>query len=226
MSTQLQLKDWLITQGDELTQPLYKQALTHRSFGKDNNERLEFLGDAVLDTVISKALYEQYPNATEGQLSRYRALLVEGSMLAQMAKAVGLPELIRLGAGEKKNGGSQRESILAGAFEAVIGAMYLSHDLSVCENWILSLYEQKLPELEQLVQIKDPKTTLQELCQKQFNVLPQYTVESVSGEQHQQQFEVLCQISGQDIRACAAGRSKKHAQQAAAEKMLQQLKGK
>lgn len=226
MSKSLQLVNWLQKNGEDITHPLYKKALTHRSFSKDNNERLEFLGDAVLDTVISKMLYEQYSKASEGQLSRYRALLVEGSMLAEIAKVIGLPGLIRLGVGERKSGGMNRESILAGAFEAVIGAIYLNCGLSLCEDWVLLLYQHKIIDLEKLTQLKDAKTTLQEFCQQRFSVLPQYTVENVNGQAHQQEFEVLCQIPDQSYKQRAIGHSKKSAEQAAAEKMLQQLKGK
>lgn len=199
-------------------------ALTHRSVGSVNNERLEFLGDAVLSFVISANLYERFPGADEGRLSRLRASLVKGETLTDIARQLGLGGYLRLGPGEMKSGGHRRASILADALEAIIGAVYLDAGIDAARQLILRLYgdrfEKKLPEAEQL---KDPKTRLQEWLQARRENLPQYEVISVSGEAHDQTFVVTCTVNGLPAPTKGEGTSRRKAEQAAAAEALNQL---
>ncbi|MCK5881678.1 MAG: ribonuclease III, partial [Sinobacterium sp.] len=199
---------------------LFVQALTHRSFSKDHNERLEFLGDAILDLIIGEALYRQLPHVDEGKLSRYRAELVKGESLAKIAKVIDLPSLLRLGTGEDKTGGRQRNSNLAGAFEALIGAIYLDSNIEPCRQVVLYLFESLLLNIEVTANRKDPKTELQELLQSKKLSLPVYKLTQTQGEQHLQQFTVELCVDGCKEVVSAVGASKKQAQQLAAEKML------
>lgn len=203
---------------------LFRQALTHRSYSRDHNERLEFLGDAILDLVIGDALFHQFPDKAEGDLSRYRAELVKGSHLAEMARMIELDRYICLGAGEKNNGGAKRDSILAGAFEAIFGAVYLDAGFDAAVTIAQSLFCQSLENIEKNAMQKDAKTALQEYLQAQKLPLPDYQVVSTSGKQHKQQFQVKCSIAGLLETVSAAGYSKKQAEQQAAEKMLQLIK--
>jgi ribonuclease-3 len=202
----------------------FQQALTHRSFSKDNNERLEYLGDAVLDVVIGEALYLANPQADEGDLSRFRALLVQGDTLAEISREIALDSLLRLGAGEEKTGGRARDSILAGAFEALLGAIYLDMGFAACKNFILHLYQQRLEDVNQLGKNKDAKTALQELLQKKQLPLPVYSVIKTEGSQHQQQFFVECHIGNSQFTVQGQGSSKKKAEQQSALNMLEVLK--
>ena len=199
---------------------LLEQALTHRSFGGTNNERLEFLGDALLDLVIGEALYHQFPEQKEGILSRYRAELVKGSSLADLAREIGLNDVVRLGSGEKKSGGANRDSILADSFEAVLGAIYLDKGFAAGKDLILSLFKTRLEGIANTAKNKDPKTALQEKLQAKKYQLPLYVLEKTSGEQHQQIFFVSCELQENSKKVTEQGRSKKLAEQNAAASML------
>ena len=207
---------------------LLEQALTHRSFSSLNNERLEFLGDAVLDMIVSEMLYCQFPTASEGDLSRLRAVLVKGEALAKMARAIDLGDQLRLGSGELKSGGFRRDSILAGAYEAVIGAILLDAGFDVCRDCVVSWFEPLLSNLSLGDEHKDPKSRLQEYLQGKGEVLPVYKLLTVSGEGHAQYFDVQCCLDGvsNDYRGAASSRRK--AEQAAATAALNdlQLQGK
>jgi len=202
---------------------LILKALTHRSASNHHNERLEFLGDAVLGMVIAKALFAQFPNVDEGQLSRMRSSLVKGKTLAVIAKEIDLGDYIYLGEGELKSGGFRRASILADAFEAVIGAVYLDSGFDQANRLILKLYGERLTQLDPESVKKDPKTRLQELLQSQRLSLPEYQLLNVSGEAHQQTFEVACIVSEKSIKTLGTGNSRRSAEQLAAENALTEL---
>ena len=199
---------------------LFQQAFTHRSFSKDHNERLEFLGDAILDLIIGEALYKQLPDVDEGKLSRYRAELVKGENLANIAETIDLSQFLRLGAGEEKTGGRARSSNLAGAFEALIGAVYLDSDYAQCQAVVLKLFAEALNNIEITANRKDAKTTLQEILQSKKLNLPSYTLLQTGGQQHQQAFTVELSVECSSEVVSAIGSTKKQAQQLAAEKML------
>lgn len=200
---------------------LLDEALTHRSADGTSNERLEFLGDAVLDFVISHAVYQRRPQAPEGDLSRLRASLVKDSALSGLATELGLGEYLKLGSGEKKTGGHRRASILADALEAVFGAIYLDRGFAAAEAVILGAYRQRLDELPESDELKDPKTRLQEMLQAISNELPEYTVRNVTGQQHRQTFEVACRVATLSLEADGTGTSRRKAEQAAARAMLE-----
>lgn len=202
---------------------LFEQALTHRSFSRDHNERLEYLGDAVLDLVIGEALYHYYPSHREGELSRFRAVLVNGQFLAEKARQLQLNQCLRLGSGERKAGGSERESILAGAFEALLGALYLDASYDKTKAIILDLFANDLLSIEKMAQRKDGKTQLQELLQSAKHDLPDYQLVKTSGQDHQQTFTIRCEIADLALSTTATGSSKKIAEQNAAENMLRLL---
>ncbi|GAA4349955.1 ribonuclease III [Kangiella taiwanensis] len=202
---------------------LIHKALTHRSASNHHNERLEFLGDAVLGMVIAKALFAQFPQVDEGQLSRMRSSLVKGKTLAVIAKEIDLGDYIQLGEGELKSGGFRRASILADAFEAVIGAVYLDSGFEQANRLILDLYGKRLTALDPSEVKKDPKTRLQELLQSRRFSLPEYELLSVTGEAHQQTFEVVCIISEKSIKTFGTGSSRRNAEQLAAEKAFSEL---
>jgi ribonuclease-3 len=195
---------------------LLQQALTHRSYGSPNNERLEFLGDSILNCVIAARLYQLYPRLPEGDLSRMRAALVKESTLAEIAGRLKLGDHLMLGEGELKSGGFRRPSILADALEAIIGAAYLDEGFVTAEVMVLSLYEPLLKELDPKKIAKDPKTQLQEYLQSCKHALPQYEVVDIRGEAHDQEFEVECIIPGLDIRTVGVGHSRRSAEQNAA----------
>jgi ribonuclease-3 len=203
-------------------QSYLEMALTHRSKGGGNNERLEFLGDAILSFVITNQLYLRFPEASEGVLSRLRASLVKGDTLAELAKGLNLGDHLKLGQGELKSGGFRRSSILADALEAIIGAVYLDGGLELAEQMLLELYEKRLAQISPEVSLKDPKTRLQEYLQGRKQPLPEYQLVSVEGEAHAQHFKVACQIAGQD-EACGEGSSRRKAEQAAAQQILERL---
>jgi ribonuclease-3 len=200
---------------------LLLRALTHRSVGSENNERLEYLGDAVLSFVVAEMLFEAHPDASEGELSRYRASLVSGDALGAVALELGLGEYLRLGEGELKSGGQRRASILADALEALFGAVYLDQGLDVARAVAARLLRQRLEELPGASELKDPKTRLQEWLQGRGLGLPEYKVLEISGEPHQQHFRVRCDIGQLAIAAEAEGSSRRRAEQEAASRVLE-----
>lgn len=198
-------------------------ALTHRSFGGSNNERLEFLGDSIVNFVIAEALYHQFTAAREGQLSRLRARLVKGVTLAELAREFELGDYLQLGSGELKSGGFRRDSILADAMEAVIGAIYIDGGMEICRERILTWYAERLSNLDLSDTQKDPKTLLQEYLQSRQQALPKYEVISVEGDAHDQTFTVECEIESLSSRPVGIGSSRRNAEQQAAKKALQAL---
>ncbi|MCP5419680.1 MAG: ribonuclease III [Gammaproteobacteria bacterium] len=200
------------------TPVLLEEALTHRSAIGHSNERLEFLGDAILNFVIAERLFNDYPQASEGELSRLRATLVKGETLAEIARQIGLGDYLRLGPGELKSGGNRRSSILANALEAVFGAVYLDSDFVICRHLILRLYEGCLANLPTANELKDPKTRLQEYLQARGLALPVYRILEISGEAHAQQFTVEC--SAGTHHTVAVGDSRRKAEQEAARQLL------
>lgn len=197
--------------------------MTHRSFGGRNNERLEFLGDSIVNFVIAEALYERFPEAREGQLSRLRARLVRGQTLAELAREMAFGECLRLGSGEMKSGGHRRDSILADAVEAVLGAIYLDAGMDVARARVLAWYAERLEAIDLQDTQKDPKTRLQEFLQSRQVPLPRYEVVSVEGEAHDQTFTVECHVELLASHTLGRGSSRRHAEQQAAELALVQL---
>jgi ribonuclease-3 len=202
---------------------LFVQALTHRSTSSNNNERLEFLGDAILGFVIAEQLYDLFPDAPEGILSRMRANLVNQRSLAEIARQHKLGNYLLLGSGELKSGGFDRDSILSDAVEAIIAALYQDQGMTACQKWIPELFNDKLKSLSLGNGQKDPKTRLQELMQAQKLDLPQYELLTASGLAHEQTFKVQCKISLLPTPSIGAGVTRKGAEQAAAEILLEQL---
>jgi ribonuclease-3 len=203
---------------------LLEQALTHRSFSRNqNNERLEFLGDSILNLVVSNHIYRSYSDADEGDLSRIRAALVKQATLAQLAREIGLGEHILLGGGELKSGGYRRASILSDTLEAIIGAVYLDSDYHQAEVVVLHLYRDMLQDLDLDTTLKDPKTRLQEYLQSQQKQLPVYQVEQTTGKSHDQVFTVSCKIPDLGTEGSGKGSSRKKAEQRAALKLIEKL---
>lgn len=202
---------------------LLEQALTHRSISKNNNERLEFLGDAILGFIIADAIYEKFPAADEGVMSRLRAHLVNGESLANIAKMLQLSDELVLGPGEMKSGGKHRASILSDAVEALIGAMYKDKGLNETRSWVLTIFKTQLESLSLDTASKDPKTQLQEYLQARGIAVPRYNVISTTGLDHNQQFKVECQVDGVEEVVCATASSRKKAEQKAASKILEGL---
>jgi len=196
---------------------LLRQALTHRSFGTPHYERMEFIGDAVLNCIVGAALYERFPVLPEGDLSRMRAGLVNGDTLARVARQLGLGPMIRLGDGELKSGGAARASILADALEAVFGAVFLDGGYEAAREVIVKCYADVLRDADPEALRKDPKTRLQEWLQARRWPVPEYVVTTTSGEAHEQQFSVECRIPGLAVVAVGEGGSRRAAEQAAAE---------
>ena len=203
---------------------LLRQALTHRSAPGSSNERLEFLGDAVLDIVVSEALYHSLPDAPEGDLSRLRASLVRDSSLAGIAADLGIGEHLILGSGERKSGGHRRQSILADALEALFGAVYPDSGFDDAAEVIRRVFGDKLDDLPHADDLRDPKTRLQEWLQARGAAPPEYELVRVRGKAHQQCFEVLCMVPGQEPTS-GEGRSRRGAEQQAARRMLAKLAG-
>jgi ribonuclease-3 len=199
---------------------LFRAALTHRSAPGPNNERLEFLGDAVLNLTVAHRLYALFPEATEGDLSRLRARVVSGEPLAEVAASLKLGEALQLGSGELKTGGFRRQSILSDALEAVCGALYLDAGLGVAEGVIARLFEPRIAALPAPDELKDAKTRLQEYLQSRGLMLPRYKVERVAGEAHEQIFHVSCEAPGLRLTAEGSGSSRRRAEQEAAERIL------
>ena len=205
---------------------LFEAAFTHRSApGRINNERLEFLGDAVLNLLAAELLYQRFPAASEGDLSRLRARLVSTAPLAEAAQSLGLGDELRLGSGELKTGGFRRESILADALEALIGAVYLDAGLEVARAVVARFCEPLIDTLPPPEDLKDPKTRLQELLQGRGLALPEYRVEQVSGEPHLQHFSVRCEVPELHIATAGEGSSRRRAEQDAAQRVLDSLTG-
>ncbi|WP_188981564.1 ribonuclease III [Pseudomonas matsuisoli] len=204
-------------------QELMTLALTHRSFAGRNNERLEFLGDAVLNFVAGEALYERFPQAREGQLSRLRARLVKGETLASLARGFELGEYLRLGSGELKSGGFRRESILADALEALIGAIYLDAGMAAARERVLAWLTTEFEGLTLVDTNKDPKTRLQELLQARACELPRYEVVDIQGEPHCRTFFVECEVKLLNEKTQGHGASRRIAEQVAAAAALAAL---
>ena len=203
---------------------LLQQAVTHRSFSADHNERLEFLGDSVLNLSVAHMLYAQLANLPEGDLSRVRANLVKQDTLHQLAKKLDLPAVMRLGEGEMRSGGQNRPSILADALEAIIGAVYLDGGYKDAQALVERLFAQVDIKPDMQAVGKDPKTELQEWLQGRKLALPKYTVVGTSGAAHRQQFEVSCEVTELRQTQQGSGASRRAAEQAAAAAMLQTLK--
>ena len=199
------------------------QALTHRSFGTPHNERLEFLGDALLNCAIATILYERFAHLPEGDLSRLRATLVNQASLSQVAAGLGLGERLRLGEGELKSGGFRRPSILADAVEALLGAVYLDAGFEAARSAVLHVLGDKVASAGSKPVDKDPKTALQELLQGRGLALPRYAVQKTEGEAHDQTFIVECRVDDLGVMATGKGTSRRAAEQAAAEGVLTQL---
>lgn len=202
---------------------LLEEALTHRSTGSFNNERLEFLGDSVLNAVIAARLFEKHPGASEGDMSRMRARLVRGATLAEVAAGLDLGRAIRLGEGERKSGGFRRSSILADAYEAVLGAVYLDGGFEACRAVILARFDPLIDALPDSDDLKDPKTRLQEWLQGRGRSLPEYELLEESGADHRKFFRVACRLPDGDEQTEEAGSSRRMAEQGAAARMLARL---
>ena len=198
-------------------------ALTHRSKGSRHNERLEFLGDSIISCVIAEALYLQFPEATEGELSRWRAVLVNRDSLGDLARQFSLGSYLYLGPGELKSGGGQRQSILSCAIEAVVGAMYLDGGFEMTRKTVLQWYAASLHSLSSAASHKDPKTLLQEYLQAKHFPLPIYHIENIEGAAHKQLFIISCSVEGLKEKTFGRGTSRRRAEQAAAEAMLEVL---
>lgn len=202
---------------------LLKEALTHRSYAAKNNERLEFLGDGILNFVIADELFQQYPNVQEGDLSRLRANLVNKESLAEIANQLNLGEVIQLGSGELKSGGFRRPSILADTVESIFGAVYRDGGFSPCRDLILRLYAYRLSAPTDLQSLKDPKTRLQEIIQSRRLPLPDYQVTKITGKAHTQVFHVTCTIEKMKITVNGEGKSRRKAEQLAAQKAITEI---
>ncbi|KTD45346.1 ribonuclease III [Legionella quinlivanii] len=204
---------------------LLKQALTHCSVSNEtNNERFEFLGDSILSFVIADALFEKFPQQSEGQLSRLRAYLVKGDMLAEIAVELELGDFLILGQGELKSGGFRRASILADALEAIIAAVYLDSGIDASKQLILKLFASRLDSSELQDNLKDSKTQLQEFLQASRQSLPEYNLLHIKGEEHEQLFYVSCVVKGYKIHTEGFGPSRRKAEQEAAKQFLALIK--
>jgi ribonuclease-3 len=222
------VRSWLRSVlGRDVERPeLYRAALTHRSSQASNNERLEFLGDAVLGMVIAEELYRRFPTADEGSLSRLRSQLVSTGPLAEVGAEIGIGPMLNLGPGELKTGGFRRESILADATEALFGAAFLDGGLDPARALILRLLAGRLDSLQPETELKDSKTRLQELLQGRGESLPDYVLESAVGEPHEQVFVVRCHVrlaDGTALEASGTGSNRRRAEQESAAKALGQL---
>ena len=201
-------------------------ALSHRSTGSINNERLEFLGDSILGFVIANELYQNFPKISEGELSRLRARIVKGTTLTEVALELGLGEYVLLGPGEKKSGGHNRDSILADTVEAIIGAIYLDAGIDAASSAILRLFSTKLKELTLEDAKKDPKTQLQELLQGRKLEVPEYHILETLGAAHNQTFKVRCDVVLKDdslLETQAVASSRRKSEQQSAQQMLEKL---
>ena len=199
---------------------LLAQALTHRSFGVGHNERLEFLGDSVLNCCIANMIFGQFPSMPEGELSRMRANLVNQSVLAEISSDLGIGHLLRLGDGEVKTGGAQRPSILGDALEAILGAVFLDADFRTATNVVRVLFASRIETIRNAIPVKDAKTGLQEWLQSKHLPLPEYTVKRIEGESHRQLFHVECEVASFGVKAEGSGGSRRVAEQEAAAQVL------
>lgn len=202
---------------------LLELSLTHRSVAGANNERLEFLGDAVLDFVISEVVFRAHPLAPEGDLSRLRSSLVKDTTLAEIAADLGLGEHLILGIGERKTGGHRRDSILADALEAIFGAVFLDAGFEAAAKIIERTFGKRLQNFPAADELRDPKTRLQEWLQARQMGLPNYELEEVTGEAHRQSFTVSCSVDGVDVTTKGSGTTRRNAEQKAAATMLAEL---
>ena len=202
---------------------LLEQALTHKSYARRHNERLEFLGDAVLGYVIADILYQDYPELAEDSLTLVRAELVRRDTLCEIALALGLGEHLRLGTGERKSGGRQRASILADATEAIIGAVSVDGGIVAARRLVLTLYRQRLADVSRQGVSKDAKTSLQELLQSRGMVLPRYAVVSTAGSEHERTFTVSCEVPELGLTATGEGSSRRAAEKVAAQAMIEKM---
>lgn len=201
---------------------LLENAVTHRSTGGFNNERLEFLGDAVLSHIMAEELYRRHPKAREGELSRMRSSLVRGDRLTELARCLDLSSSLRLGVGEQRSGGQHRHSILADAFEAIIGAVYLDGGMEVCRRCVLRWYGEGIESLSEVTPEKDAKSILQEWLQAHKLPLPAYEA-TVTGEAHAQTFNVTCRVEGLDHVTEGTSTNRRKAEQEAAQHFLELL---
>ncbi|MCJ7816147.1 MAG: ribonuclease III [Xanthomonadales bacterium] len=218
------MKDSLAGIDYRFTDPkLLQDALTHRSMGARNNERLEFLGDSVLNLVVSSRLFELRPDAREGDLSRMRARLVRGVSLADVASGLGLGKQLNLGESELKSGGFRRASILADAFEALLGAIFIEGGYDACRGVILDLFDPLIENLPSADDLKDPKTRLQEWLQGRARPLPEYELRREEGADHAKKFHISCTLPDDKTVVEAVGNSRRKAEQAAATQVLQLL---
>ena len=202
---------------------LLQRALTHRSAGAEHNERLEFLGDAVLGLLVAEALHARHPRASEGELTRLRAALVREESLAAVARDLSLGESLRLGPGELRSGGHRRESILADAFEAVVAAVYLDGGLDACRAAIMPLLEPRLAALGDAAAVKDPKTRLQEWLQGHGHALPTYALVETAGDDHRKTFFVRCAADAIGVACVGEGGSRRAAEAHAAGLVLERI---
>jgi ribonuclease-3 len=202
---------------------LLKLALTHRSVGKNNNERLEFLGDSILGLVISRELYKRFTHVDEGKLSRLRSHLVRGQTLAQLASTLDLSNILILGSGELKSGGFRRESIQADVVEAIFGAVFLDSDFDTVNMVILKLYKERLDIINPNDSLKDFKTQLQEYLQKRGNALPKYELIKTVGKDHNAVFTINCSLQDQNMKVKQKATSIKRAEQSCAQALLDRL---
>ncbi|MEM9404198.1 MAG: ribonuclease III [Pseudomonadota bacterium] len=218
--------NWLTTHLNyQFSDPsLLERALTHRSAPGANNERLEFLGDAVLDSVVSDIVYHRHTEADEGDLSRLRASLVRDTTLAEIATELGLGQHLILGPGELKSGGYRNTSILADALEAIFGAVFLDGGFAAADTVIRHALEDRIQALPHVDDLKDPKTRLQEVLQADGLALPDYATESVSGKAHRQTFRVRCTVSDLKLETQGSGSSRRDAEQKAARRMLDAIR--
>jgi ribonuclease-3 len=219
------LSSWIErTFGHVFTTPaLCHAAVTHRSAGADHNERLEFLGDSILNCAVARLLFDAHPLADEGALSRLRASLVSGDTLAQIAADLGLGEFLRLGQGELKSGGFRRASILADALEAILGAIFLDSGFAAAAAAVARIMGPRMADLPAADALKDPKTRLQEVLQARGLALPTYTLTAVAGDPHAQSFTVTCDVPVFGVAAVGEGASRRRAEQLAAAKVIDLL---
>ncbi len=220
-----------MTRGDRIGHPfrdpgLLRQALTHRSAGAPHNERLEFLGDSIVNLIVAEALFARWPKADEGALTRARAALVCEAALAAMARALDLGERLTLGPGEMKSGGHRRDSILADAFEAVVAAIYLDAGFEACRARVLPWFEAPMAAVPVGKPEKDPKTRLQEWLQARQKPLPVYELVSETGDDHARHFRVRCRLTDPDVTTAGEGSSRRLAEQQAAAAAIEQLDSK
>lgn len=202
---------------------LLKKALSHRSFGEDNYERLEFLGDSILSFVIANELVLKFPELSEGELSRMRSFLVKGDMLAEIAKEINLGDCLYLGQGELRSGGFRRASILADSLEAIFAAIFLDSDIFEAQKSILNLYQTRLQAKDLTACIKDFKTQLQEFLQAEKKQLPEYILSDITGSEHEQIFHVTCTVQGYPDKTHGHGFSRRKAEQLAAQLFLEKI---